>query len=338
MILFEEDFEAGAAGWTERSIESRVPFLSSFLGRFGRGRQSTGRNFENIPSNAESIAIEFDLYQFDDWTFTGNERDKVVVVVDSTEVDLGLFDRYASGTQGGISWRRYPSGHPNHNLGFGGSDDRVHKVVLRVSSSFVRSGVLTVTVRGSLNGLISEKSFGIDNFKLTSHRSCGCEPSRNAGREDFESMSLGDLTDDTWVNGLVDSSSTFTKFLGRYGLQEFPNFPEATFSVPAEAELLRVEFDFYEIDEWKSGDSFAAFVEDQKLHLGSFREDLDEGRRTGMTGRGVSWEMQSSSNRNRGFRSDKRDQIHHVVADVPQRLFTSGVITLRFESRVNGDV
>ena len=62
-----ETFEDGKAlDWIDGTVD-HSPKFSHFLGRFGKGKPSTSKYFEGIPTDAEELTLRFDLYEIDSW-------------------------------------------------------------------------------------------------------------------------------------------------------------------------------------------------------------------------------------------------------------------------------
>lgn len=118
-----------------------------------------------------------------------------------------------------------------------------------------------------------------------------------------------------WGSSSLESDGGFTLFLGRFFPSESvtKNFAR----IPAQTELLKVEFDFYEIDQW-FGNNLVVSIGRETIDFGKFLPDVDEGRHTGTTvDCGITWVMESQGPpRQIGF-DEIPDQIHHAVAIVP---------------------
>ena len=169
------------------------------------------------------------------------------------------------------------------------------------------------------------------------HPQCQCTDDFIVTDQDFENGAFG------WNVSKVESSGGFTSFLGRMGGGEV--ISTSFDNVPEDANRLSVEFDFYEIDDWEDAndggtDCFYAWIGDEKLDFGLFGSRTNEGWNRGSTTCGIVWFIESQgSARNIGFDTgskQKRDQIHHVMASVPEScgLFKDGQLDLAFQVRV----
>ena len=168
--------------------------------------------------------------------------------------------------------------------------------------------------------------------------SSACRPNVVESEEDFEDGSLVG-----WINGRLTSNAAFTNFLGRF-VKDTPD-PSKVYRVAANAEVVVVQFDFYEIDSWNSKNRFGpdkvfVSIDGEVLDLGTFKHSRDEGVKQHSTPNGIVWERRSlGPPSNIGFRGRGetlfRDQIHHVTAIVPPSFFrTDSLVTLAFHTRV----
>jgi len=139
-----------------------------------------------------------------------------------------------------------------------------------------------------------------------------------------------------WRNAVVDTSDEkkFGKFLGRYG-RDMPS-PHKEYRVPRDVDRVTFSLDFYEIDLWDN-DNVLIFVDGEKITLGPFSSDVDEGTSNGITALGIEWMRESAKKpAHLGFNSNYKDQIHHVVIKVPDTtgLFKDGKLRLTLQAHV----
>jgi hypothetical protein len=133
--------------------------------------------------------------------------------------------------------------------------------------------------------------------------------------EDFESSE--DPVSPGWSGNSLqfESDGNFSHFLGRSFPEELAmkNFP----GIPPQTMFLKVEFDFYEIDEWFSN-NLMVFIGRETINFGKFLPNVDEGRRSGTTDDcGITWVLESQGPpRQIGFEAIP-DQVHHATATVP---------------------
>mmetsp|Transcript_2004 Transcript_2004/g.3125 ORF Transcript_2004/g.3125 Transcript_2004/m.3125 type:complete len:777 (+) Transcript_2004:78-2408(+) len=139
-----------------------------------------------------------------------------------------------------------------------------------------------------------------------------------------------------WRNAVVDTSDEkkFGKFLGRYG-RDMPS-PHKEYRVPRDVDRVTFSLDFYEIDLWDN-DNVLIFVDGEKITLGPFSSDVDEGTSNGITALGIEWMRESAKKpAHLGFNSNYKDQIHHVVIKVPDTtgLFKDGKLRLTLQAHL----
>lgn len=115
------------------------------------------------------------------------------------------------------------------------------------------------------------------------------------------------------------------------------------------AKSLKLEFDFYEIDDWESladsqqsPDCLYVFVNGEKLDLGIFGSGVNEDSKTGVSAVcGINWKYKSWGPPSQlGFREGAnrfKDQKHHVTASIPSTCswYTSGTLELAFQVLTN---
>ena len=109
-------------------------------------------------------------------------------------------------------------------------------------------------------------------------------------------------------------------------------------AVPPDADLLSIEFAFYEIDRWSPSDQVKVYIDNVVLDLGSFGPDdkWDTVTKlnnyfTGGSG-GISWKRYSlTESTDFGFNKNFKDQTHQVSILIPNQYLTSGFLRLKFE-------
>ena len=178
-LLSFENFETGqAVGWTNAKINSDVPALTTFLGRYGK---EDGANFPRktftVPQDAKEAILQFHFYEIDSWD--ASHGDSLSIVLDGNLVDLGNFDTHSTSTKQGIFgsglvYRTFSLGPPT-NLGFSTEyNDERHLVDVTIPSSyFAADGLLEVELRATLSEGIENESAGFDNIRLSVNYDCG---------------------------------------------------------------------------------------------------------------------------------------------------------------------
>jgi hypothetical protein len=145
-----------------------------------------------------------------------------------------------------------------------------------------------------------------------------------------------------WESAWIEQRevSTFSKFLGLYNVSTVT--PYKVFLVPRTAKRIIIELDFYEIDNWTSGDTMSIFVDGEKLAM-TFSEMIDEGRREGRNQLGINWtSMSYDTPKQLGFSNLYMDQKHRITITIPlsTQLYSDGQmrITLSCETKPKATV
>jgi hypothetical protein len=177
-VVVFEDFESGNDGSWEHGIVSNTPVLSSFLGRLGRENDYVRKTFV-VPQNAESVTVEFLLYEIDNWM----RCDKLTVLIGNKRLDLKQFytedfdenpNNIEEGRKGGIMWSRH-SVVPSRNIAFNNQfKDQIHKVEMTIPANYF-SGELEFALKVTMNDGVDDASAGIDNLRVTAHGVCAPE-------------------------------------------------------------------------------------------------------------------------------------------------------------------
>ena len=136
VVLEDQDFEGASAtvqeDWVSGSTTEEENF-TEFLGRLGAGNEETSTTIP-IPRAsgpdedmlAETVTVEFVLYQIDDWTAPD---DRFLVEINGAVIDLGEMDPTSTSVtltgedeESGITWEREPL-EQGTDLGFGAEPD-----------------------------------------------------------------------------------------------------------------------------------------------------------------------------------------------------------------------
>ena len=127
---------------------------------------------------ADSVTIEFTLYQIDEWT----PEDKFSVVINGVTIDLGEMVQNSTsvplgGDEQGITWQRQTSAQ-GADLGFGSGPDKTHLVNLTVPAALLLDEdddemLLTILFRADTpSGPIGALSAGVDDLVITAYYPC----------------------------------------------------------------------------------------------------------------------------------------------------------------------
>ena len=253
--------------------------------------------------------------------------------IDGVRLNFSIFEKDQSETSasivGGIFYTSDYYDVPQH-LGFsnrGSFDvDQKHKVSIVIPKQYYEvDGALNFKFQVLLDAHMADESMGIDNIVLSSR--C-CVPSFLVSEEDFEDgIAVG------WSNGKIESTTLFTKFLGRFGIGD--NTTSKTFDVPMYVDEITIEYDMYEIDSWDRlhNDRYYAIVDGRTLDFGLFSMDTTGATETrnGQTD-GITWTHTFSEKAEMGFATfGNMDEKHAVVITVPSSYFAlDRMITVQF--------
>jgi len=174
-LVHEETFEDGSLlGWTNGRIESS-PNFSRFLGLFWRDTAALipSKTYDGLPTNADWAIFEFDFYEIDSWD---SLHDKLIVTIDSWDIDLGGFDQDfdengRTGHESGITWFLQSKDSPQ-DLGFSRFHDQIHHVVMTIPNNIFQDGEMTVSFEVRVNESIVDESGGFDNIRVVAKYDC----------------------------------------------------------------------------------------------------------------------------------------------------------------------
>jgi len=303
------------------------------LGKF----ESAEKTFLGIPTDSESVSIRFDIYAFLTTSTGDASDDEVKVDIGSSTINLGLLNETDFGTTEDVVWWRSPIGSSRTNFNGIGGNDQVHHAAMMVPKALYADGSIKIKIYGSTG---DDVTIGIDNVEIVAHYSCSCVPQKMVTSEDFESYSVDENGAEVraagWMHGKIAKDPNFTTFLGRYASTEagLDQFPVHVFDVPPHADVITLEFEFYEIDDWTNADYVHFYVNGDKMDLGTINgSNLSA---SGISARGIEWTKTAGPRANMGF-LDAVDQVHHVTLEIPKEVFATGQISLEFESHVSVD-
>ena len=359
-VITREDFEDGSVnGWTNGRIDEGDVF-TKFLGRFGKGDKDPWKKYTGIPKQAKELVLVYDFYEIDSWD--ASHKDSALVFINHKAPNLGYFD--SDETENGRTGKGrnqlkffISSRGPPKNIGFGHWKDQIHRVTVRIPPRYYRSdGTIEVRFRTSLNEAINKESAGFDNIKIIAKFDCDggeggdggnsqpapgpepgsdkCKPKTKVLEDNFEDQQVTG-----WTNGKIEKGGkAFSWFLGRYDAHDTnkEKFPKKTYhGLNPQADSVRLEVDFYEIDSWEGAtsngrDQLWIFIDGVRLAIGPFNESVEERTKTG-SAEGINWIRKSLGKPKKlGFKGKSKDQKHRLVIKIPKQYYKDGEITVQF--------
>ncbi|WP_299040914.1 Hint domain-containing protein [uncultured Tateyamaria sp.] len=212
-VLYEDDFESGASGWTNSTTESD-PGLGTSLGRFGAadGVVATQRTFD-LGADSEEVQIEFDALLLDSW-----DGEEFVITLNGEEVRFTHLagDTSSPATQSfvGADGATYTLDFTNVQTGELGytsdgsvsnSQDTIMNVVITVTNA---PDALTIGLGSTLNSSIANESFAIDNFSVERVDTANDTLTGGTGNDTL----TGGAGDDVFVFNPGDGNDVITDF------------------------------------------------------------------------------------------------------------------------------
>ena len=147
-VLVSEDFEAGAAGWSNTTTTNGGE-LTNFLGRFGQGLGETSKTFGFGAGHAgEEVTITFDMYEIDSW-----DGESFKVLINGTE-ESSVALRHS----------QLNGGSATQNNVFSAWSDEVHHY--SITATLDSAGNVKLGFSSTLNQSINDESWGIDNLTI----------------------------------------------------------------------------------------------------------------------------------------------------------------------------
>jgi len=325
-VILDENFEDPSDGQSENwhhnwegAATEHSSGLTSFLGRLGKDKVEIARTLV-VPPSAESLLIEFDFLEIDQW----ESSDKVYFRMQGFYLSFGSFSMTRN--EAAISGY-YFSSRPEEErvavavwrqtnqaqLGFSSSyTDQKHRVKMVIPKFYFPSGRLVVGFSTRMSYPIDNESAGFDNIKATII--CGnadCKDGNDiaVSYEDFENP--GET--DTWTGGL-ESFAFDSTILGRLGRENSGTYKR--FPVPTVASSLDLSFDWYNTDNFDSSvDKFFIGVQDIEQEL------VLTGASGSASNSGVSYTFQQDGS---------NSQIYNVGVNIPKSLYSNGELLVSF--------
>ncbi|WP_299627280.1 Hint domain-containing protein [uncultured Tateyamaria sp.] len=207
-VLYEEDFESGATGWTNPLTETD-PNLGGSLGRFGSGdgRIATQNTFD-LGADADEINVDFDALLLDSW----NGED-FIITVNGTEVLVpfteGDTTDPAPQSFVGPDGATYSFTFTNEQTGELGYSTGTQDTIMGVSLTITNPPPeLTIGFGTDLNSTIDNESFAIDNFTVVRVDSADDTLTGGTGDDTL----TGGAGDDDFIFAPGDGNDVITDF------------------------------------------------------------------------------------------------------------------------------
>lgn len=177
-VVYSADFEAGAASaeWSDRTLSTSPRNARRFLGRFGE--ETVNLTLLNLPGHT-AVTITFDLYVIQSWdgndpTFgpdlwTLSVPGERTLVHTSFNTGAGAFQNYP-GSFPATSYPGLTGAAERSTLGYaviqnsGGVGDSVYRFEITFAHS---DSALVLAFAGSLNEILSNESWGLDNVVVS---------------------------------------------------------------------------------------------------------------------------------------------------------------------------
>ena len=168
-VIYTEDFENGAPGWTNPITESD-PGTTFILGRFDNSPMETARNFV-VPANTDQLVIEFDFFRIDSWDNGAQFGfDRFEVDIDATQLfslEFSTANTSRSGVTGNVEWSHVVT-TPRSQFAFNPAEpfwqDERHRFTIIVNNP---GPTTLLTLRTNITQGGDDESGGYDNFLVT---------------------------------------------------------------------------------------------------------------------------------------------------------------------------
>jgi GTP cyclohydrolase III len=161
-LVSSEDFQAGAAGWSDNTTENGGAIYTTFLGRHSLdgGTQNVFKTYA-LSGTQNYVTISFDFYEIDSWD---GENFKIFVddaVVYNASISQATFNAPVDGASGAVSWTVQETTPFNGNFAYGAwNDQRTHfNLTVATTAASVKLGFSS-----TLDQATSDEAWGVDNI------------------------------------------------------------------------------------------------------------------------------------------------------------------------------
>jgi hypothetical protein len=163
-LVSSEDFEAGAAGWSNNTTTNGGEYLTRFLGRHSSdgGTQNVFKDYALSGTQGYTI-LTFDFYRLDSWD-TEQFRIFIDDVLIFNQAFTTGFALIPDGSLGSVSWTVQEVTGTAPNFVFGQWNDQIMRFTMRIDNN--TAGNMKLGFSSTLNQGIADESWGVDNINI----------------------------------------------------------------------------------------------------------------------------------------------------------------------------
>ncbi len=181
-LIYEDDFDDGAAGWSPATTDNTDPFFGSVLGRIQGTANATDievRRTFDLDDSFDDAVIEFDFHRIDSW-----DNEEFQIYANGDEIfSQAFFPSTAVGgsntiTLGGVTYNvtLTSTGDAAQNGYWSGqtwTTDQTFRVRIEVENA---PDTLELGFGSTLNQALSDESYALDNFAIVSTNDTTIDP------------------------------------------------------------------------------------------------------------------------------------------------------------------
>jgi len=170
-VIANEDFEAGAAGWTNSTTEDGGANFSRFLGRFGNETFGNGNqvNSKTYALSGTQTQVNFSLnfYEVDSW-----DGEVFRVFVNGVQLFADAFQHNVDqgNASDAVRTRTRQLGNGTDNLGFGGFPDQTYLYTFSIATTATS---ITLGFGSGLDQGAGDEAWGVDNLVISDNARIG---------------------------------------------------------------------------------------------------------------------------------------------------------------------
>ena len=257
-----DTFDSGNDGWSNPKLAS-VNEAGQFLGRYAVGDADPSKTF--TVGTHDYAQVQLDFLRLDSWDATAQwGYDTFAVEINGEMMDMGRPGETGTTgySQNGIMWiataktNSFKMGNTNQRF-----NDQIHLITCYVPPSLMPDGTIDVTFHANVNSGTSDESAGYDNIRVTVFDGCDADappPPVRSGPADARTCTTSteisrdtfDTGNDGWSNARLSTLDAVGQYLGNYANNQAE--PAKTFQIDSTTDVVRLNFDFIELDSWDS--------------------------------------------------------------------------------------